>query len=550
MDPMTKANSLEELEKSLGQSNKALQKRALAIIHNEVVVEAQGILQRFIGTGPEPDLLALALKVQKKLQEFSGKSDQLTTESLIPLLQSDEESRRMYALRALRQRRSPNVAYILQQFGADFQTSEAKALVAEALRNNPDIGNLSILLRLIEDPAVNVRLEAYQSIIALISGCILPPLIKGLKDPVPEVVYLVRQFLKQVRREELLAALRLMLTGDQPPVARLAASVLGGLSGQDVLPLLKANLNHPDPETATLIRSAVAQMAVQGDREAATLVAQPATLDPNAGSALREIEAKLREVWPNAPAWLLDPLTLGRGGLGVADLNARLRSIFERIGDLLAGSFVCAYFTVGTRNKVADRTCFRAAGLPAGPNTLPLLRLLSETLPDPYGFGDLFPLSMGYCFREGLDDEFTEPFLSLQEGFNLLEEYPEEAANFHAAAVEGLRDLLRGLAKFLGSNHLVALQTTPEGPRIYDLWRPSPLVLDSKLFGNVSLRVNAPVLVSQDSLHHLLLTPFFLVDPANGRLWRCPFDDKAKWEFYDRVFAKDAFLQFLNESGS
>ncbi|NLI79729.1 MAG: hypothetical protein GX442_25205 [Candidatus Riflebacteria bacterium] len=548
---MSKTNSLDELRKALTQSNRALQKRALAIIHNEVVIEAQGLLQEFLGTQPEPDLQVLTMKVLKKLQEFASLPTQATPETLIPLLQSADESRRLYALRALRQRCSTNLLYTVQQFGADLARPEARVLVAEIFRRNPDLGNLPILLSYLGDAAATVRQEAFQAIIAVFQGCLLPHLLRGLADPAPGIVYLVRQFLNQVGKEHLLAALQGMLAGEDPAQARLAAGVLAGLPGADVIPLARDHLAHPDPATAARVKEIVQELARKGDPDAAALIPPPPPEEETATVALRDLESRLLEVWPKTPAWLLEPLAeTGRSQSPLAEVNTRLRTIFERVRHLLVSGFIAAYFAQGGRNRVADRACFRAVADPTGLNTLQLMRLLADTLPDPYGFGDIFPLAMGHCFREGLEDEFAEPFISLQEGFNLLDEYPQETANFHVAAVEGLCDLLRGLSRFLGSNHLVVKQGTPDGLRVLDLWGPKPSHLDPKLFSNDLLPVNCPMLFSQDSMNRLPLVPFFQADQATGLLRRGPMDEKARWEFFERVEAQESFLLFLTETGA
>ena len=70
--------NLEELKKALFQQNKALKKRALAVIHNDVVTEAIHILREFMGVEEDSELQVLALKVFKKLQEFSRLSSQVS----------------------------------------------------------------------------------------------------------------------------------------------------------------------------------------------------------------------------------------------------------------------------------------------------------------------------------------------------------------------------------------------------------------------------------------------------------------------------------------
>lgn len=547
---MAKATSLEELAKALTGPNKALQKRALAIIHNEAILEAQEQVQAFLGTQPDADLQALALKVLKKLQEFASLPDQATPEALLPLLQSPDSARRTYALRALRKRVSNNILYTVQQFGADVESAEGKALVAEVLRHNPDLGNLPILLGFLKDAAAPVRLKASEALIAVFQGCLLPPLLRGLADPAPEIVYLVRQFLKQIGRDQFMAALHHMLSGEDPAPARLAAAILDGLQGADVLPLIRQHLAHRDPDTAARLREIVGQMARRGDPEAAALVPPPPEEAADASApSLHDLAAQVREAWPTAPAWLLEPLTDGgRDHAPLAEVNFRLRHVYERVRSLLTIGFVCAYFSFGRRNKVADRACFRALTDPVALNTLQLLRLLSDTLPNPYGFGDLFPLGMGHCFRVGLEDQFAEPFISLQEGFGLLEEYPQEAANFHAAAVAGTCDLFRGLAPFMAPNRLVVRRTTPEGLKIIDLWKLAPTPIDPTPFAAVSLSANAPALFSQDSRNHLLLAPFFVVDGPAGHLRFPPPDEKTRWDFFERVGAQESFLLFLTES--
>ncbi|RCK81403.1 MAG: hypothetical protein OZSIB_2272 [Candidatus Ozemobacter sibiricus] len=548
---MASTTSLEELGKALAGTNPGLQKRALAIIHNQAIIEAQDLVQRFLGTQPAPDLQALALKVLKKLQEFATLPEQATPEAVLPLLQSPDPARRMYALRALRKRVSSNILYTVQQFGADVEHPDGKALVAEVLRHNPDLGNLPILLGYLQDPAAAVRLKASEALIAVFQGCLLPPLLRGLTDPAPEIVYLVRQFLKQIGRDQFMAALHFMLSGDDPAPARLAAAILDGLSGPDVLPLIRQHLAHRDPETAARLREIVLQMARRGDPEAATLVPPPpAPGDEAVLPSLPDLAAQVRETWPTAPAWLLEPLTDGgRDRAPLAEVNFRLRHVYERVRSVLTIGFVCAYFACGHRNKVADRACFRALTDPAALNTLQLLRLLSDTLPNPYGFGDLFPLGMGHAFRVGLEDPFAEPFISLQEGFALLDEYPQEAANFHAAAVAGICDLFRGLAPFMGPNRLVVRRPTPEGLKVVDLWKPVPAPIDPTPFAAVPLPANAPALFSQDSMNHLLLAPFFFVEAASGELRFAPPDEKSRWEFFDRVGAQESFLLFLTEAG-
>ena len=201
---MAETVTLEQLEKTLFGTYRALKKRALAMIHNEAIVEATDLVKRFMGSESDPELLVFSRMVLQKLQDFSAVSGSVNPESLAPLLESPEPSRRILALRALLGRRSSAIPELLRRQCSGEQAPEAVALIAENLRHNPDPGNLPFLERFLANDSPRVRSEAYRGVLALISGSLLPMLLRGLADPAPELQVLVRQMARQFDRRHLI----------------------------------------------------------------------------------------------------------------------------------------------------------------------------------------------------------------------------------------------------------------------------------------------------------------------------------------------------------
>lgn len=545
--------TLDQLKKALSQPNKALKKRALAIIYNEAIVEAVDLLKQFIGNEEDSELQILSMKVLQKIQEFSGFSEKVPPESLIPFLQSSDISRRLLALRALVGRRIPRIAKIIHQCCAYEKSPEANILIAKILSCNPHPGNLSLLVRFLDNPAPQIRAEAYRGIATIISGVLLPLLLQGLDDPSQELQMIVMRFVTQMNRKQIIEALGFMFSSEKPELSRLAIKVVSHFQGADILPILKNHVGHPDIQTAESIKKLLATLNRKGKTATSSrqLIHEQKSEFPKGETVFYDLVENLRKNWATAPFWILEPLATPMDNFNPAEIIDRIRNVFGRIRYLLTVGFICYYFKAGKRNQVADRACFRAIkeGL-LEINTLQILRILGVSFPEPSGKYEIFPITLADSLKKDLDETFFEPFVSLQEGLNLLDEYPEEAEKFLLPAVESLSGLLKNLATCLESNRLFVKRVEADGLKFYDYWGSEPIQMELKNITNMDFPANSPVLISQDSITAISMEPFLCIDQLTGALLKCEADEHALWEFFKIHNANEAYLAFLSEVGN
>ncbi len=541
--------SLEKLRQALHQPNNGIRKRALAIIFNEVRIEALDILEEYLGRETEPDLQSLALKVRRKLQEFQATSSQVPLDKLLALLHHSTTESRILALRGLVEHRSTRMAELVTQTCAQEEDREALGLIAKILKKNPSPANLPFLMRLVAHPAEEIRQDALEGILSVIFGCLYPLVLKALLDPAPQLKMRAYQLISNISRTNLLEALDFMFGSGDPAMSRLAGSLLPSFLGADLLPILERQFSHPDAETAALTKRAVLLMAQKGNWEAARLVekfqakgAAPASAasQPRQGGVFQTHLAAF-------PRFVTEPL---QGGFPADDPMqnlSRLREVFHRFGDLLAYPFIKAYFAFAARNPFLDRTCFKVLqfGL-AKANVVNLLRTVAPAFPPPAGQGDLFPLILADRIQNDFNDQLLEQMTSLQRVFHAMDEAPGELAALAAQATEGMGGLFTSLAPLV-TNRLAVKYSDGEAVRVADFMPDIPAPIDQKLLQNFELRLNVPVLISQKSDRALSLFPFFVYDAARKALVRCDPGENDLWEFLKTHGILDSFFAYLKE---
>ncbi|MFZ2960585.1 MAG: hypothetical protein WA705_27210 [Candidatus Ozemobacteraceae bacterium] len=561
--------TLEQIKTALFQPNSALKKRALAVIHNRGLVEACGLLQQFVGVEQDIDLQTFALRILEKLKTQEAKPSEITSlpveKELVPLLMSPEPGKREQALRLMLGHRSSIISSLLQERCQNELHPDVAALVAENLRNNPDVANFPLIRRLLESPSTRVRVEAYRALQSLINGCFLPILMNGMTDESQEIEMTLRQMVNLTHRRNLLDAYGFMLSSGVPERSRQAVAMMASCMGPDLLPMIRTHIRHSDGPTLDALRVLLEQLVARGTPEAANILsalksAQGASKDGEEASdvgnrasgpaeVFRTLAADLREFWKSAPAWLLEPLLEPGEEVGPAEVIGRIRKVFDRVRYLLTVSYICVYFQAGNRSAAADRAGFRAIQQEiTGVNTVHVLRFLGDALPEPAGTGDFFPQFLAFRLHRDEEDTFFESFTALHEGFTLLDEYPDAAEGFLQPAVDGMTQLFKSLEAFLETNRLIAKINTSEGLKIYDYWGPSPTQVDARTVTNFFLPLQCPVLISRDSMQSLSLAPFMSLDPARGALSQgCP-DEHALWEFFKKLGVHEAYLAFLSDT--
>ncbi|NLI79578.1 MAG: HEAT repeat domain-containing protein, partial [Candidatus Riflebacteria bacterium] len=270
---MAEQISLEGVQGFFAQPNKAIRKRALAIILNHEMIEAEEALQQYLGNETDPELQMIGRKVLERLADYQKMSDSMPAEHVVPLLKSPVPETRVRALRRLLRKRTPTLATLLQQYCPMETVPEAALLLVSILNNNPHPGNLPLLLGFLESPSARLRLEAFKGLQILINASLLPLFFKGLVDPSQEIKVMTLQMLRQFPRKALLDALDQMLQTDNPEISRLAAKIFSHLQGADLLPIVQKHLQHPDQTTALFLQTFYSHL---GGQAAAVHAAPPA----------------------------------------------------------------------------------------------------------------------------------------------------------------------------------------------------------------------------------------------------------------------------------
>lgn len=581
---MAEQISLESLNTYLFQSTKAIKKRALAIIFNEDMIEAEALLKQFIGVEPDSELQVIAHKVLQKLTDFQAFSDTMTQEMIVPLLKSPDSGTRIRAFRRLLRKKSPTLALQIQQCCPNEKVPEVGLLMMTILNANPHPGNLPLIIGFLESPSARLRMEAFKGLNIMINGSLLPLFFKGLLDHSQEIQLMTMQMVKSFQRKHLLDALEQMLEST-PEVSQLASKVLSQFQGSDIIPLLKRYLNHPDRTTGLFIQTIYAYLGTHGEAGADRPPLEMPVIEEAPGPALDQAEAApppsepppppkpkgpteeelraermlkvfqdlaeaLRQSWEAVPAFFVEPVTCASPPRHPHEIIEMIRNVFDRLRYTLTTAAICLYFKKGNRSQAADRICFRAIqqGI-LEVNSLQLLQTLAPSFPEPSGAGDLFPLVISKVFRQEQDEEFFDPFLSLQEGLNLIEEYPEEAEKFIAPAIDSLSVMVKNFSGFLSANRLLVKQVLPDGTRVYDVWAPTTAQIDPKSVSTISLSHNFVVLVSRDSLNFISFEPFLRFDGDQKKVVFGPLPEHDLWEFLKKYEVNEAYRAYLTDSG-
>jgi hypothetical protein len=274
---MAEQLSVEGIQAFFAQPNKAIRKRALAIILNHEMIEAEDVLREYLGNETDPELQMIGRKVLQRLQEYQEMSDTMQPEFVVPLLKSPVPEARIRALRRLLRKKTPTLATLIQQYCPMETVPEAGLLIMTILNNNPHPGNLPLILGFLESPSPRLRAEAFKGLQILIYRSLLPLFFKGLIDPAQEIRVMTLQMVKQFPRPTLLQAIEQMLASPGE-VSQLAAKILSNMQGADLLPIIQRHLHHPDQTTALFLQTFYKHLG-------GAPVPPPATTTPTAAPA-------------------------------------------------------------------------------------------------------------------------------------------------------------------------------------------------------------------------------------------------------------------------
>jgi hypothetical protein len=562
---MAEQIALEELQSALSHPNKAIQKRILAIIFKEEVIEAEDLVRQFVQRESDTELQALGGKVLQKLREYQAFSDSMEPEMSIPLLKSPGAETRIRGLRRLIKKKTPTIAPLLQQYCPQEKDPIAGYLIMVLLNNNPHHGNLPIILGFLGSPSVGLRKEAFKGLHIFVNGALLPMFFRGLVDISSDIQMMTLQMVNQFQRQYLLTALEQMMSGP-PEISQLASKVLSTLSGADLLPLLKRHLSHSDKTTALFLQTFYNHIgggtpAAEPSASVAAAVPQAAPPKPKPGPTPEQVRAArraklfvslieaVRQGWATAPVLFIEPLRLKTPPRTPHEFLDVIRGVFDRLRFVLTISSICLYFRKGNRLPAADRMCFRAIqrGI-LSIDTLQLLQTLAPAFPEPAGSGDLFPLVISKLFRQ--DEGFFEPFLSIQEGLGFIADNPTETEKFLPAAIESLAEVLKSFSGPLKANRLLVRQVVPTGARIVDALCCPPAVIDPKTVESLDLTHRFGVLVSHDSLNTISLEPFLRATDSPEALEFGTLDESTLLAFLGKYEVKQAYISFLSEAAA
>ena len=580
--------TLDKIRVALLQPNKALRKRALALIHNQSIVEARPLIEQYLGTETDPEMLPLAQRVLGALDAFTQASKGVKTDQLGDLLTSADPSQRLVALRALASRQEPGLAETLHRAGALNESDpECLQLVLEAFALNPHPANLPLQLAATKHVSDKIRQLALQGLMTFINGAILPRLLEGLLDPAPQMKMKAYQLVNSISRVNLLASLDAMLAqpaGDALLCARLLPSFLN----RDLLPILQKGIKHAHPEVKALSQRALVLLSQKGDPEAAALLediaraaiaAKTAAVPPAARTAVAAMPAAPApapavpavpgiSATPAAPAgaiplrskadtdsilarwptWLTLTLRKAFGEQNPRHACTLFNTWVNQLREFFALSWVVVYFTQGRSHAGADRLAFGV--MQYGVSRVDPVKLVQHSvhlLPACRREDELFPRVFA---EQGRKDDEEAPFISLfvemLEGLKLLQAHPDRAVELNAVARETAVRLLATLEPML-ANRVVVRINTGTAFRAVDLNAPSPAALDARVAQNAAFTPRHPYLCSRDLNDSVPLHPFSGIDEAGtGLVKRQPNEDEL-WEFLTRHQALDGFFAFLKE---
>lgn len=568
---MERQATLDQLRKALFQANNALKKRALAIIHNESLVEAESMLLEFMGTEQDPDLLTLSLKVLKKVQDYANISEQVPTEALLPLLDCPDIERRLVTLRALVGKRSPQLAARLIECFAEETHAETLLLVTQILRSNPDLCSLAFLRKQARHEHHQIRAEAIQAINTVIDGCLITELLVGVIDQAESVQVVARHLLAELSHKRIGDVIAYLLSGE-PAMSQLGATVLGSFLASEFAFLIRENIEHPDPKTRELVRKAAQDRArllseTAPKKVADLVVAHSADL---AAISYERLYENFVSSWKAAPSWIFEPFSSLDGTPTVEQTFDASRQVFARVSFLLVLTFILTYFQHGNRNVIADNLCFTMIqdDFPVESN-LVLLQTLADILPKPHDSGGLFSLQVAAALVEIQDPTFLSLMQRLQNHFfptaeELRHSNPQAITTAATVAMttsevtgnaetkEYLPELTRDFTAFLTAmagfteqSRLLAKIPCEEGLKVIDFWQPVPQAVSNDLTASFNSPIFSPLLVSRDSLATLNLAPFLVIDANMRTMIRKKIGERHLWPIFEKLGVNDAYREFL-----
>lgn len=552
LTPMNPNVNLEKIRQALAQDNIALKKRALAILFNESVVEAKDLLEEYLGRENAPELQNMALQVLKKIKGFESQSKAASTDQITLLFQNPSPSSRILALRALLNRRAPEIPKLIRDHCSDETSPEAVSLIAEILKLNPSPDNLPQLIGIMGNPEEKIRMDAIEGMVNVMNGCLYPHILKSLLDPSPQIKMRAYQLISKISRANLLESLDFMLGSGNPEMWRLAGQLFPSFLGPDLVPILKKYLSIQDPEASSLIKRAFVLMAQKGNAEAAGIlegISKAGSMEkkgPTAGEA-QILPAGLRKVVFQFPDWLVGPFHSLPGNAENMHMVDAIRDVYSRIKDVLCLSFICAYFNLGKRSAPVDKTCFRVLqnGLEKS-DAVQILRTISPALPPPKSDKDLFPILISHRLLNDFSDTLLEQILSFQEIFQLIDENPNDIGKFIKALFQGIESLLQSINSIL-SNRIVVKFTDGIVLRVFNFSNPKPIPVDQKSILNFDLPTNHPFAISGDSTKALDLSPFLYLEASQKSLGRRNPGEHELWEFLNKFQIIDFYMAFLKQ---
>lgn len=548
MEQKRREIDLKKIAGALFQGNVALKKRALALIFKESVVEAKHLLEQFVGTETDSTLKSMAVQVMKTLESFESESRGVDTSKLLLLFESSDPSHHLLALRALLNRKSPEIPKLIKDCCQGYLPPESIPLIIEILKNNPSLENLEQLMSFIQNPSESVRSEAFDAIVRVVQCRIFPSIFRTLVDSSQKIKTKAFQFLGRLSRANFLESLGFMLESNDSELSRLAGSLLMPFLGKDLIPLLEKHLSHRDKETALHCKKALMQLAQRGEEKASIIISDLDSLNKSSKEAEEEpieIPERLSELIKQFPQWLLgeDPGNILKH-LPYRPIP-RIKAIYNNLREFLNILFINSYFSFGQRDRWIDLACFRAfqKGLNEA-NTVQLMRSIIPSLPDPDSEQDIFPLVLGKRILDDEQDLFLEQILSFEEVFKLISQNPSESQNFIDPALAGLEGVLRAFLPLL-LNRVFLKTKIDDSFRIMNFMTDAPDQADPKALSNFEIMANRPLLVSSNHTKSLNLSPFVGTDKEKLRLSFLGSDESAVSDYLTQIGCLEIYLKSL-----
>lgn len=548
---------LEQLRQALAQPNTAIRKRALALIYNEAKVEAAPLLEEYLGRETDSNLQALTIKVLEKLKSFRECAGQVPTERLVPLLQSPDPQARLLGLRAAASRCDADLANMVIHHCSQDDSQEARELIAQILRTNPQPTAIPLLLNLVRSETEKVRQDAIEAMLHVITRHLYPEVLKTLLDPSPALKMRAYQLISRISRPNLLEALEAMLDASDPETNRFGGKLLPSFLNPDLIPLLSKHITHQDSEAAALCKRALILLAQKGHFEAAQLVeklsanGKPAADHRTPASSKQESSLReLKNLLTRFPEFVQAPFQNLPPTADMSQTILRIKELFARVRAMIAGPLVTTYFVQGRRTQTFDRIAFRALQQGMARTDLPaLIMALAPAFDAVPEEGDLYPITIAFRSKNTSGDPLSERLDFLQNTILALDSRSVDTAGFFASMVQGAEGLLKAFELIL-TNRLIVKCSDASGIKILDFMKTPVTPADAKLLVNFDLPLNVPTLINGTSSCALSLTPFLKFDAATHRVVLSEPGEHDLWEYLIKLQTLDAYLAFLKEKSN